>query len=102
MSTTASETPDATTSSTSQILSSNQNESKMVSKFLQSSLLGKPVAVKLNSGIEYRGILAKLDGAFNVAMEQTEEYLHGQLKNKYGDAFLRGNNILYIAEDVKR
>ena len=25
-------------------------------------------------------------------MEQTEEYVNGQLKNMYGDAFIRGNN----------
>lgn len=96
-------TPEATSSSTtSQNLSSSQNESQMVSSFLKSSLLGKPVIVKLNSGIEYRGILAKLDGAMNIAMEQTEEYLNGQLKSKYGDAFLRGNNVLYIGEDSNR
>jgi hypothetical protein len=28
----------------------------------------------------------------NIAMEQTEEYVNGQLKAKYGDAFIRGNN----------
>jgi U6 snRNA-associated Sm-like protein LSm6 len=28
----------------------------------------------------------------NIAMEQTEEYINGQLKSKYGDAFIRGNN----------
>lgn len=28
----------------------------------------------------------------NIAMEQTEEYVNGQLKQKYGDAFIRGNN----------
>lgn len=28
----------------------------------------------------------------NVALEQTEEYQDGQLKAKYGDAFIRGNN----------
>ncbi len=28
----------------------------------------------------------------NIALEQTEEYVNGQLKNKYGDAFIRGNN----------
>lgn len=28
----------------------------------------------------------------NIAMEQTEEYVNGQLKEKYGDAFIRGNN----------
>jgi hypothetical protein len=28
----------------------------------------------------------------NIAMEQTEEYVDGQLKSKYGDCFIRGNN----------
>jgi len=39
-----------------------------------------------------KGILACLDGYMNIALEQTEEYVNGQLKNKYGDAFIRGNN----------
>ena len=72
------------------------------------SILGKAVVVKLNSGVEYRGtkhnefrrvsksylagVLACLDGYMNIAMEQAEEYVNGQLKNKYGDAFIRGNN----------
>ena len=38
------------------------------------------------------GVLACLDGYMNIALEQTEEYVNGQLKNKYGDAFIRGNN----------
>lgn len=38
------------------------------------------------------GVLAGLDGFMNIAMEQTEEYVNGQLKNKYGDCFIRGNN----------
>ena len=38
------------------------------------------------------GVLACLDGYMNIAMEQTEEYVDGQLKTKYGDAFIRGNN----------
>ena len=76
---------------------------------------GRPVVVKLNSGVDYRGeppnapanvpllhlliawphslgVLACLDGYMNIAMEQTEEYVDGQLKAKYGDAFIRGNN----------
>ncbi|XP_018478393.1 sm-like protein LSM6A isoform X2 [Raphanus sativus] len=60
------------------------------------SIRGRPVVVKLNSGVDYR-ILACLDGYMNIAMEQTEEYVNGQLKNKYGDAFIRGNNVLYIS-----
>ena len=38
------------------------------------------------------GILACLDGFMNIAMEQTEEYIDGQLKARYGDCFVRGNN----------
>uniref|UniRef100_J3LX99 Sm domain-containing protein n=1 Tax=Oryza brachyantha TaxID=4533 RepID=J3LX99_ORYBR len=69
---------------------------KTPSDFLK-SIRGRPVVVKLTSGVDYRGILACLDGYMNIAMEQTEEYVNGQLKNKYGDAFIRGNNVLYIS-----
>eukprot|EP00871_Galdieria_phlegrea_P002568 jgi/Galph1/3311/GphlegSOOS_G1962.1 len=65
-------------------------------------VIGKPVLVKLNSGVEYRGVLACLDGYMNIAMEQTEEYVGSQLKNKYGDTFIRGNNVLYIASQKRR
>lgn len=37
------------------------------------------------------GVLAALDGFMNVAMEQCEEFVGGQLKNRYADAFIRGN-----------
>ncbi|KAJ3294815.1 U4/U6-U5 snRNP complex subunit lsm6 [Borealophlyctis nickersoniae] len=59
--------------------------------FLQ-NVIGRPVIVKLNSGVDYRGTLACLDGYMNIALEQTEEYVNGRLKNKYGDCFIRGNN----------
>lgn len=66
------------------------------SDFLK-AVLGRPVVVKLNTATEYRGILACLDGYMNIALEQTEEYENGELKNKYGDAFIRGNNVMYIS-----
>merc|ERR1712014_376154 len=61
------------------------------------AIKGRHVSVKLNHGAEYKGVLACLDGYMNIAMEQTEEYVDGQLKAKYGDAFIRGNNVLYIS-----
>ena len=61
------------------------------------AVLGRPVVVKLNSGVAYKGVLACLDGYMNIAMEQTEEYVDGQLKAKYGDCFIRGNNVHYIS-----
>ncbi|EPS67171.1 hypothetical protein M569_07607, partial [Genlisea aurea] len=69
---------------------------KTPSDFLK-TIRGRPVVVKLNSGVDYRGILACLDGYMNIAMEHTEEYVNGQLKFNYGDAFIRGNNVLYIS-----
>lgn len=41
--------------------------------------------------------MACLDGYMNIALEQTEEYENGRFKNKFGDAFIRGNNVLYIS-----
>merc|ERR1711894_841277 len=71
------------------------------SEFLK-DLIGNPVVVKLNSGVDYRGILNCLDGYMNIALEQTEEYVNGQLKKKYGDAFIRGDNVLYISKQKRR
>ncbi|PKI84549.1 Lsm6p [Malassezia vespertilionis] len=59
-------------------------------------VIGKPVAVRLNSGIDYRGVLTCLDGYMNIAMEDTIELVDGVRKNDYGDTFIRGNNVLYI------
>ncbi|KAJ2784752.1 UBX domain protein Ubx2 [Coemansia interrupta] len=56
-------------------------------------ILGQRVFVRLNSGIDYKGVLACLDGYMNIALEQTEEYVDGELRNRYGDAFIRGNNV---------
>ena len=101
------------------------------------SIKGKPVVVKLNSGVDYRGTAA---GAYRLFVYQAEhmchvicrdsrllrwlhehrdganrgnklqtydtisrsdvasiecmlqEYVQGQLKNRYGDAFILGNN----------
>ncbi|KAJ3053928.1 U4/U6-U5 snRNP complex subunit lsm6 [Rhizophlyctis rosea] len=61
------------------------------------NVLGKPVIVKLNSGVDYRGTLACLDGYMNIALEHTEEWVNGQKKNTYGDCFIRGNNVQYIS-----
>lgn len=59
-------------------------------------VIGKNVNVRLNSGIDYRGVLSCLDGYMNIALEQTVEYVDGVKKNSYGDAFIRGNNGQYF------
>ena len=48
--------------------------------------------LEVYAGVVLSGVLACLDGFMNIAMEQTEEYSDGRLKEKYGDCFIRGNN----------
>jgi U6 snRNA-associated Sm-like protein LSm6 len=61
------------------------------------SVVGKPVSVKLTSGADCKGILVCLDPYMNIALEQAEEWENGSLVQKYGDCFLRGNNVLYVS-----
>ena len=56
------------------------------------SVVGRPVVVRLSTGVDYRGVLVCLDGHMNIALEQAEEYVDGALKAKLGDCFIRGNN----------
>jgi U6 snRNA-associated Sm-like protein LSm6 len=64
---------------------------KKPSNFLQ-EIIGQEVVVKLNSGVEYRGTMACLDGFMNIALENTKEAVNGNITNTYGDCFIRGNN----------
>ncbi|KAI9884964.1 MAG: U4/U6-U5 snRNP complex subunit lsm6 [Watsoniomyces obsoletus] len=65
-----------------------------------SEIIGAPVTVKLNSGVVYKGELQSVDGYMNIALEKTEEYINGERKRSYGDAFVRGNNVMYISADA--
>ena len=58
-------------------------------------LTQRPSCVRLHAHwviLSHSGILVALDGYMNLAIEQTEEYVNGQLKAKYADTFIRGNN----------
>lgn len=81
-----------------------------------SEIIGSPITVKLNSGVEYRGSLVRIalllllllllmvtigelssvDGYMNIALEKTVEYVNGEVRNKYGDVFIRGNNGMLL------
>ncbi|KAG6037849.1 U4/U6-U5 snRNP complex subunit lsm6 [Claviceps sp. LM77 group G4] len=76
-----------------------QGEGKDPSSFL-SNIIGSPVIVKLNSGVIYKGELQSVDGYMNIALEKTEEYVNGAKRRDYGDAFVRGNNVMYISADM--
>ncbi|OMJ12769.1 Sm-like protein LSM6A [Smittium culicis] len=74
----------------------NNQAQKSPSEYLK-NIIGSQVVVRLNSGIDYKGTLACLDGYMNITMENTEEYFDGVLKNSYGDAFIRGNNGMFFS-----
>ena len=46
------------------------------------------------------GVLSCLDGYMNIALEQTEEHVNGTVTNRYGDAFIRGNNGMMTSHAV--
>lgn len=75
-------------------------QNKSPTEFLKQSF-GRPVIVKLTNGNKYKGKdevnfnlgnLICLDGGMNLALEQCEEIINGQVENKYGDVYIRGNN----------
>lgn len=67
------------------------------SDFLK-AVVGERVQIRLNSGVDYRGVLSCLDGYMNAALEETEEWVNNVKTNEYGDVFLRGNNGQSTAE----
>lgn len=38
----------------------------------------------------------------NIALEQTEEHVNGVVTNKYGDAFIRGNNGVCVVRGPRK
>jgi len=58
---------------------------------------GRPVIVKLNDGTIYKGTFICLDGNLNTVLEKCEELKDDKIINKFGDMFIRGNNICYIS-----
>ncbi|ODQ62309.1 hypothetical protein WICANDRAFT_60373 [Wickerhamomyces anomalus NRRL Y-366-8] len=67
------------------------------SKFI-SDISGAKVIVKLYSGEEYHGTLDSIDGYMNITLEETQEIVSNKVTRKYGDVFIRGNNVLYISQ----
>ncbi|CAN3356469.1 U6 snRNA-associated Sm-like protein LSm6 [Diutina catenulata] len=67
------------------------------SKFL-SDIIGSSVVVKLHNGITYSGSLQSIDGYMNIVLEEGNEMLGDEVTKKWGDVFIRGNNVLYISE----
>jgi small nuclear ribonucleoprotein F len=73
-------------------------------------LAGKPVAVKLKWGMEYRGkcgmdvgvvnvvlgFLVSVDGYMNLQIASAEEWIDDKFVANLGEILIRCNNVLYI------
>ncbi|KAF1954008.1 Sm-like ribonucleo protein [Byssothecium circinans] len=64
-----------------------------------SDIIGAPVTVMLNSGVVYKGDLQSIDGYMNIALDHASEVAEGRVIRRWGDAFIRGNNVTYICAD---
>ncbi len=69
-------------------------------KVLSNSVNGK-IMLRLKDGTEYKGRLLRIDSYMNMTLQEAVEYLDGQAVSRYGEIFVRGNNILFIKPDVE-
>jgi U6 snRNA-associated Sm-like protein LSm6 len=61
--------------------------------------VGKSITIRLKSNQFYTGRLRITDQYMNLILEDCSEMEDGKIRKRYGQAFLRGNNILYIKLD---
>ena len=83
-------------------MSTVAQESTSASTQFLSDIIGKPVNVKLHSGMLYIGTLESIDGFMNIALSSATEHYENKnngLINTYNsDVFLRGTQVMYISE----
>jgi small nuclear ribonucleoprotein len=68
-------------------------------KTLQQSVNNK-ILVRLKSGHEYVGRLIETDAYMNLVLSEAEELEDGDSVARFGEIFIRGNNILFIKPDL--
>lgn len=68
-------------------------------KTLQRSVNNK-ILVRLKTGHEYVGRLIETDAYMNLVMTEAEELENGESVARFGEVFIRGNNILFIKPDL--
>ncbi len=58
------------------------------------------VLIRLKDGTEYQGRLKRCDSYMNLIVENATELYDGEPVSKYGEIFVRGNNILFIKPEA--
>ncbi|MHA1143974.1 MAG: LSM domain-containing protein [Candidatus Helarchaeota archaeon] len=57
------------------------------------------VLIRLKDGKEYKGYLIETDSYMNLVLSKAEEIKDDKPIAKFGEMFIRGNNILFIKPD---
>ena len=57
------------------------------------------VLIRLKDGKEYKGYLIETDTYMNLVLSKAEEIKDDKPIAKFGEMFIRGNNILFIKPD---
>ncbi len=71
------------------------SQTKKPLDILQRSI-NSEIVVRLKDGTEYNGELIECDSYMNMIISKAIELQNGQQVARYGEIFIRGNNILYI------
>lgn len=59
--------------------------------------IGKEVLVILKGDTSIRGTLQAFDVHMNIVLTNAEQLEKGELKTKFGELMIRGDNILFIS-----
>ena len=68
-------------------------------KTLQKAI-NNQILVRLKTGHEYVGRLIETDAYMNLVLTEAEEIEDGESVARFGEVFIRGNNILFIKPDL--
>jgi small nuclear ribonucleoprotein len=68
-------------------------------KTLQRSVNNK-ILVRLKDNHEFIGRLIETDAYMNLVLSEAEELADGEAIARFGEIFIRGNNILFIKPDL--
>jgi small nuclear ribonucleoprotein (snRNP)-like protein len=71
------------------------SQAKKPLDILQRSIASE-IVVRLKDNTEYNGELVEVDSYMNMILSKAIEMQNGQQVARYGEIFIRGNNILYI------
>ncbi len=55
------------------------------------------VIVELKNGKQMVGTLKAFDSYINLALEDTEERVDGELKRQLGIVFIKGDNVIFVS-----